>query len=477
MRRMPMGCFLGLGVLAGLLGAAGSAGAAGNEAIYRNLPALELPEVEADVLAFGESLRLIAVFGEAGYRVVDGPGDVLDLNLDAGLAFSRRMERERWGYSFTAELDTSLETGLTAADKTVAWSARLQASVLDLRYYLTEGRSAGRRPWEQAFVFVQAAADPLGFGIEYQSRDDRTEQWGQARAVLGAGFGVGRLLDIGPRLRLLKLERMLLDHGLLAGPIPKAVGDRILLTWFALRDALGSQEQLFYTFKLLHQAGLLQGEPSLSATYDFLAIFDDPQIDGRLLGRDLRFGMHAGYDHLRPAHSNHTSNLAFFEFAFSYTEIFQLGLDAWLRLSPAITFHLPQREDSGQAHWSGWDLELRLPARLTRHFYDAHYNSQGRLRIAPYLVYRPVDRFRPGAVDTIELGAEFNYDFAYHRGHYYSVGLSIDLFHADRSHESLIDIESNRFTVSLSFSYNWGHAAGAFTAHGPLQAELGWLSL
>jgi hypothetical protein len=41
----------------------------------------------------------------------------------------------------------------------------------------------------------------------------------------------------------------------------------------------------------------------------------------------------------------------------------------------------------------------------------------------------------------------------------------------------LIDIESNRFTVSLSFSYNWGHAAGAFTAHGPLQAELGWLSL
>ncbi len=441
-----------------------------NQEIFDKLPPLQLPVLDPDVLAFGESLRFVSGYAQGDYTLIDGPGDQLDLTMNAAAFYNWRMERERWGYGFTVEGSMDLSSELTEDRKSVSWGVALRSLQMDLRYYVTPGLSVGRKPWQQGYVLLQARADPISYGLHHQSDEDLTEQWGRARALVGVGFGMGRLIDIGPRLRLLKLERMLQDHGLLKGALSKEVGDRILLTWFALRNQLGSHDHLAYTMKVLHEAGLVDGEPSLSAVYEFLAIFDDPQLDGRMLGRDLRFVFQSGYEHARQAFGDHSTNLASFSFLISYNEIFHLDLDAWLELSPSVSFSMTEQDmGGGEKVWSHWSMGLYVPARFMRYFYDEHYNSQGRMRIEPALTYMP---FISGFTfdDAFLLSVDFAYDFAFHRGHYYSLGLYASLLTAD-----LFDAE--RFHVGLTFSYTWGHAAGYFSSYGPVESELGWLPL
>ncbi|HET6343470.1 MAG TPA: hypothetical protein VFH51_01005, partial [Myxococcota bacterium] len=142
-------------------------------------------------------------------------------------------------------------------------------------------------------VFGQLDIDGAGASWQRSAGTDTAAAAVPAHATLGAG--VGRIYPIDPRVRLAKLEKMLLQDGIITQPIPAPVARTIFLAWWATRDALGYQQPLLYTLKALDEAGLLTGAVNQGTVYRFGRIFLDSQIVTRRQGRNTTVAARAGH--------------------------------------------------------------------------------------------------------------------------------------------------------------------------------------
>jgi hypothetical protein len=111
----------------------------------------------------------------------------------------------------------------------------------------------------------------------------------------GIGVGRGRVLEVGEALRLRRIEKVLEDARMLGRPITGDLAERVLRTWWALRDEQGAHRRLTATVAILREAGVLLGEPDASTTYKILQVLLDGQLDRRPSGLDVRLAVAESY--------------------------------------------------------------------------------------------------------------------------------------------------------------------------------------
>jgi len=249
------------------------------EALFARLPPVELPELDKEVIAFGEEATFILLGLTLAAETYDGrsasslAGSSLageDVYFDAGLAlrYDRFLESENWAYRI-------LGYGKFAVQATDDTYSIKPGAVLAPRF---------------KFYFVP---DPAVFAHIQIDVDYRTDKQKDIDAVsrlalrAGAGLGYGRVFDVGPRQRLVAVEKALRKAGVLDDEIPAETGDRILLHWFALRDAIGYYQHLGYMLKCLGGDGLLREEVDFALSYQLLQILRDPSYEDRRDGLEL----------------------------------------------------------------------------------------------------------------------------------------------------------------------------------------------
>lgn len=98
------------------------------------------------------------------------------------------------------------------------------------------------------------------------------------------GGGYGRILDIGERLRIRRLEAVLQHRKMLGRPITADLAERVMRAWWKLRSEVGYHDRLVATVAILREAGVLLGEPDASASYALLQVLQDGQLNHRLSG-------------------------------------------------------------------------------------------------------------------------------------------------------------------------------------------------
>src|SRR5262249_9376127 len=107
---------------------------------------------------------------------------------------------------------------------------------------------------------------------------------------LGGGIGWGRVLPVGARMKLKRIEGVLEAAGMRARPLSADAGARVMLAWYGLRGRLGYYAELLWTLRILREAGVLLQEPDAATVYKILQVIQDPQMDDRQEGMDLRVG-------------------------------------------------------------------------------------------------------------------------------------------------------------------------------------------
>ena len=216
--------------------------------------------------------------------VLDQP----QLSGAVALGYHRGVELPKLGYSF----DGALAFAGGAQDRngdlsdTGSYAAIVNGiGQSELRFYLGAPRG----------VFLHAAAD-LALGgsaiIVESTLGADTKEWVPALdAGLALGVGYGRTLDVGARLRVARLERLLRGARLLGRPINAEVANRLQTAWWDARGELGYRRMLVATVQILREAGVLLTEPDPTALYQILRVLEDGQLDGRLDGWDARVGI------------------------------------------------------------------------------------------------------------------------------------------------------------------------------------------
>jgi hypothetical protein len=206
----------------------------------------------------------------------------------AALRYHRRLEEPKLGYSFDASLALAGGAEDRNGDLSNTGSYALVGSTVgetELRFYLA-GPSG---------FFLHAAGD-LGVGgsaisVESTLGADFKEFVPSIDAGLALGLGYGRTLDVGAKLRVQRIERVLRRARLLGRPINADVANRLETAWWDARDELGFRRALVATVTILKEAGVLLTDPDPTATYELLRVLEDGQLDGRLEGWDARLGV------------------------------------------------------------------------------------------------------------------------------------------------------------------------------------------
>lgn len=125
------------------------------------------------------------------------------------------------------------------------------------------------------------------------------------RFSFGIGPGYGRVIDIGPRLRLKRLEQVLKQGRSLTTSISPRVANQLIFAWFRTVNDLGTYQQLGHTIKILEQAKILRSENlNPEIIYRLIRILDDPQLDLRPQGLMLRVGYGLGRNLLKDGEDN-----------------------------------------------------------------------------------------------------------------------------------------------------------------------------
>jgi len=231
----------------------------------------------------------------------DGEVEGTTAGLKLGSRYVIREERRWLGFSLEAAGHLGLQLANPPGDD----------STRALTHSLQVNPEARLYPFSRSLplLFGQISGG-AGYGLVHASQpaslDDRLSVAGNLS--VGAGPGYGRVVDTGPRLRLARIQRVLLEAGLLSAPIPAAVADQLLYAWYELRNHVGSHARLGHTLRILHRAKLLKGAPSAAVTYRLIRALDDPQFDLRREG----FLVRLGYGYARTLIKNATdANQAF----------------------------------------------------------------------------------------------------------------------------------------------------------------------
>ncbi|NOZ86470.1 MAG: hypothetical protein GXP49_09385 [Deltaproteobacteria bacterium] len=253
------------------------AAADSGEAIFARLPELKLPELSPDIIAMGDQLTFFLADINLASNTNDNQssselagaarngGD--DVYFNAGLKALFDSYREYSSYAYRL-------TGIAGFKTTVQDSNYdLQPSILlspRFKYYFVQ---------EPAF-FLHGLLD-LNYRTYKMKGIDAINTLG-LRAGVGSGYG--RVFDIGPRQRLIAMEKALLKARAIEDEIPSETGDKILLQLYMLRNELGYYKQLAYTLKQLAADGLLAEEVDFELAYKLLQILRDPSFNSRREG-------------------------------------------------------------------------------------------------------------------------------------------------------------------------------------------------
>jgi hypothetical protein len=203
-------------------------------------------------------------------------------------------------------------------------------------------------------------------------------------ATVGVGFG--RLYSVEPRIRLKKLEAMLLTHEVIAEPFSAEVARQIMLAWWALRSELGYDQRLLHTFRILKEAGLLTGPITAAVAYRFGQILNDPQFVSRRQGSDSLLSARVGtvYD------DGDTGDMTLV-IEIQDEHVFNLSTDNELYWAPRLGI-APRKGDWTDNRLFGANLPFsRLAGGLAvaqlpvgyRHFvYDGFLNKMGAMELS-----------------------------------------------------------------------------------------------
>lgn len=105
---------------------------------------------------------------------------------------------------------------------------------------------------------------------------------GELAVALGGGYG--RIVDIGERIRVQRLERVLTQRKLLGRTISSSLAQELMRAWWKLRSEVGYHDRLVATVKILRDAGALLSEPDAGASYALLQVLRDGQVNYRQSG-------------------------------------------------------------------------------------------------------------------------------------------------------------------------------------------------
>ncbi len=238
-----------------------------------------------DVLAMSERWTFaVGSFALTWDTIADQP----QMSGSAALAYHRGLEQPKLGYSFDGgfvfaggaqDRDGELsDTGSLA----LAFAGTGQT---ELRFYL--GAPHG--------FFLHAGGD-LGLGgsainVESTLGTDFKEFVPSLDAGLALGVGYGRTLDVGTRLRVARIEKVLRRARQLGRPINAEVANRLQTAWWDARADLGYRHQVVATLQILKEAGVLLSDPDATTVYQILRVLEDGQLDRRWDGWDVRMGV------------------------------------------------------------------------------------------------------------------------------------------------------------------------------------------
>ena len=348
-------------------------------------------------------------------------------------------------HAYVASIDTRAAAVLDRFSGASQFDAQISADILaKYKKYLDE---------TQVPLYLMGQGDLNGAQYIY---DGATGVNSVSRYVipthLTLGVGLGRIYAIEPRLRLRKLERMLLAAGAIRAPIDDAVGRTLILVWWALRHELGYDQRLLYTLKTLQDAGLLVGEVNQETVYRFGRIFSQSELQTRAQGQDsslaLRFG-HAFYsNNLSQGNALLSSNTWIIEAR--HRQIFNLSYDSALTWSPYLAIApraadqsdnvLPEAGGVFQA-LRGARLAVNVPVNYRLYRYDDYDNNltlqptaawdlRGRAGLAVSAIAQPLVLGTGGNFTNFMVGAGADYIFYRDRNTGYSAGVDVDVGYA-----------------------------------------------
>jgi len=236
------------------------------------------PTWDDDVLAARESLTFAV--GAASFDW-DTVRERTSFVLDADSHYARRLERETMAWGVTADLDTLVGVLNPAGDASSRLVAITAAVEGEARFYGGPG----------VYGVGQVAIAPQLHYLSSVGNDGMTNVKDTrfvADAGLALGGGYGRVLDVGPRLRVQRLAAVLEDARALGRPIDDGLARRLQSTWWALRRDRTGYRQLTATVAILREAGVLLGEPDAGTTYELLEVLRDASFDVRPSGLDVQ---------------------------------------------------------------------------------------------------------------------------------------------------------------------------------------------
>ncbi len=120
--------------------------------------------------------------------------------------------------------------------------------------------------------------------IKRPAADNASNTYLSGETALAIGGGYGRVLNVGERIRVQRLETVLRKHKLLGRSISPGVASEIMRAWWMMRSEVGYHDRLVATVKILRDAGALLSEPGASSSYAILQVLRDGQLNQRMSG-------------------------------------------------------------------------------------------------------------------------------------------------------------------------------------------------
>lgn len=247
---------------------------------FGRLPPLKKRPFSPRIIALQDRLQIAA--GALDVSWDSGAGQTSAGLLLASI-YTLQVERRRIGYSIQGELEFDFHLQQPAkGDSTWALQNSLQINP-EVRYYPLKGKLSP--------VFAQLTAG-AGYHLTAVSHplylDHRLAVAGNLS--VGGGAGYGRIKDKASRLRLERVQALLLEAGVIEEPLSRAVARKLMLAWYQLRNHLGVHAHLGHTWRILRKHELLKTQPGPGLIYKLVKVLEDPQLDHRPEGTLIRLG-------------------------------------------------------------------------------------------------------------------------------------------------------------------------------------------
>ena len=325
------------------------------------MPALNPPHLPAGTLALAETL---SIGGGAAPAVSlqhnsAGGGTLFDLSLVG--EYERQMEHTRFGYTFGSKLGAGYHS-ISVGDTTDTLIDMGVGIAADGRLYLIDN--------VPLFEFITLAPSISYHYTKQQAMMTATRDTTVIDFDIAGGIGWGRVLPVGARMKLRRIEGVLETAGLKARPINGDTAARVMLAWYGLRGRLGYYAELLWTLRILREAGVLLQEPDAATVYKILRVIEDPQMDDRYEGMDLRLG-------------------GFYSIESTEVDVPNIGGVMW---AATVAHQISERADF-VGHLRGALLANQDPkgiqtgadAQYRMFFYSAEQDPQGALGLGPFL--------------------------------------------------------------------------------------------